>query len=288
MGKSQLGVMIEPHRILFVQIEKELNQYFLRFQEELPVEYDIYTEILEGGQPKRIAELTTKLTELFGRFEEKKIAVCLPMSGVRSVVAHLDLGLEPEEQAAELDLSATSFISDAEDYLLQPSKLETKEGDPFERHFLSLMPKRHLNRLRMLMLPTRKELNLVDLSHFGYQNLYERQFDRRGILELEQDYIVLSVLNYGLIESMVHIPITDGDDASYFALSELKAIHELRLLHLCGSRATDDAKTFIASACGIRTEMARYPANTILKRPTGNDAKFLAVFGCTAKALNYF
>lgn len=286
MNKTQLALSIEQRRLVLVEIEKDLNRYILRAQEEITFDFDFYSEVLEQGNSKAMADTTYKVLRLLPKFATKKLALCFNMGYAKSLLTHLERGLAPAEQQSEWNAHAASFISNHAEYLTQPIRLQNSDAEPYEKYFLQFLPKRHLTRLKMMILPARKDINLIDFSHFALQSLYDRQFDRRALLEIEENYLTFSVINLSLIESMVHLPLEAGSDAAYFALAQLKTASDLKLFNAAGEGATDSTLAFITGASGVKLMPAKLPTNTVLK--TAGGAPVLVAFGCALKALEYF
>lgn len=115
------------------------------------------------------------------------------------------------------------FLIEPDDYEVETVKLAVEPNMPFENYQLFFVPKRFLTRLQMLLLPSGKNIALVELSHIAVQSLYETKSEL-VLLELAKDYLAISKLINGVPTMFHHWTLEGETDIAYFTTNELKAL----------------------------------------------------------------
>ncbi|MDX2128292.1 MAG: hypothetical protein SFU91_04580 [Chloroherpetonaceae bacterium] len=293
MPHSQLSVSLERNSVTI--IDTTISSDFavkIEAQELLSTDYDIYSEIFERGNSKLILDLSTRLAEKLKRFKTDKVAVNLLMNGARCLTAQVDSDLTPVDFAAELEFEAEQFLSNPADFIAQPFKLSDHSHLPFENYALAFIPKRNLTRLQLLFSPIRKEINLIDVSHFSLVAACLMSHSQFILLELEPNYLAVSVARNGEISKVGYWELQSESDAAYFALREIKAIEEIKTqktafpILAAGSSGGGAARAFISNAAFVDVIGVVAPKSTI-NNPTLNASEIKAL-GSALTAAKYF
>ncbi len=288
MMKSQLSLSFEKHSILFVLVNQgDGSWYNVQQTAELKFDDDLYANLLDKGNAALMTHVSQKLSEILARASASRLSVCLNLSGAKCLNVQLDRALDAETFNQECKREAELFLRDPSEYIWQPIQLGDNQQSEFDTYLLVFLPKRYLTRLRMMLLASRKDVNLVDVSHISLQHLQMNPQMKHALLEIERDYVSLSTVMSSQIEAMKYWPLEVETDVAYFALSEIKKIAKGCPVSLVGSGVTDEIAAFVSSALKTPVQRAALPPNFVLSG-TDKPEKYLKAIGCAVKALSYF
>ncbi|KER10663.1 MAG: hypothetical protein HY22_02220 [[Candidatus Thermochlorobacteriaceae] bacterium GBChlB] len=288
MTKSQLSLSFEKHSILLVLVNQgDGSWYNVQQSVELKFDDDLYANLLDKGHTALMTHVSQKLSETLARVSTSRLSVCLNLSGAKCVTVQLDRALDAEAFNQECKREAELFLRDPSEYIWQPIQLSDGQPSEFDNYLLVFLPKRYLTRLRMMLLASRKDINLVDVSHISLQHLQMNPQMKHALLEIERDYVSLSTVMSTQIEAMKYWPLEVETDVAYFALSEIKKIAKGCPVSLVGSSVTDEIIGFVSSALKTPVQRATLPPNFVLSG-TDKPEKYLKAIGCAVKAMSYF
>jgi hypothetical protein len=289
MTKSQLSLSFEQRSILIVLVNQgDGSWYNVQQCTELKFDVDLYTELLDKGNTALMNQVSQTLSETLSKMNATKLSVCLNMSGAKCLDAQFERGLDAQDFNDECRREAESFLREPADYIWQPVQLSVGQTDDFDKYLMVFLPKRCLTRLRMLLLASHKDINLVDISHISLQHLQVNPQMKHALLEIERDYVALSAVMSSQIEAMKYWQLETETDVAYFALSEIKRIAKGCPVSLVGSGVTNEITSFVADALKMPVQKAALPQNFVMSAQTDKPEKYLKAIGCAVKAMSYF
>lgn len=284
---SQIGISIENSSICLAHVNRgEGGWHHVQECSELSFNANLYEDLLDKGHPKLVSEVTQKLTQALLRLAPKKIAACLNMTGAKCLPMQVEKNLPADVFEEECQAEASLFLNEPEDYIWQPVQVSGALNGKFEHYVLIFLPKRYLTRLKMLLLPSQKDINLIDVGHIALYHLQTNPNARVALLEIEPNYLVFSSLLMLNIEAISYVPLEAETDAAYFALSAIRNLPAPCPVSVIGSAASDDAISFIANATKMPVSRARLPKSLVVSEPVSAPEKYLKAIGCAVKAMS--
>lgn len=284
---SQIGISIEKNTIYLALVNRgESGWYHVQECGELVFNADLYEDLLDKGHPKLVAEVTQKLVQTLSKLASQKVAVCLNLTGVKALPIQLEKKLDEKTFDEECQHEAALFLVEPEEYIWQSVQVSNHHADLFEHYVLLFMPKRYLTRLKVLLLPTRKELNLIDVAHISLHHLQINSNTRAAILEMEPNYVALSTMLMPNIEHFSFSVLEAETDLAYFALSALRQLPSPCPISVVGSAASQEAIAFLGDATGFPILRAQLPKNFVVSAQIGNPERYLKAISGAVKALS--
>ncbi len=284
---THLSVLIESDRVILVQLTSSASGFTVSKVETIGSNSNIYQDILDKGDPKQLTDCSKIMAEKLSAYSETEMSVCLNMTGVKSVMASLNRHLSEEEFEEECQREAEAFLLESDEYEIEVVKLAVKPNAPFERYQLFFVPKRFLTRLQMLLLPSGKNISIVELSHIAVQSLYEAK-PQLVILELAKDYLAISKLTNGVPTMFHHWTLEAETDIAYFATNELKALGGKSPVCVFGSLTNESILGFIQEATGLTVQAASLPAGFSIQNEWVKELPLiLPLVGCAMKAAEF-
>ncbi len=260
--------------------------YHVQQCHELLFNADLYSDLLDKGHPKLVTEVTQKLSKALSQMMPKKVAVCLNLTGAKCLKIQVEKNLPADIFEEECQAEAALFLSEPDDYIWQPVQIGGAVNGKFEHYVLIFLPKRYLTRLRMLLMPARKEINLIDVGHIALHHLQIHPNMRVALLEIEPNYLAMSALLMPNIETLNCWTLEAETDAAYFALSALRKLPVSCPISLIGSAVTDEVIAFISSAVEVPVARAALPKNFVLDAQITEPEKYLKAMGGAVKAMS--
>lgn len=281
---THLSLLIESDRIHIAQLAPSANGFSISKIESIETKTNIYQEILDKGNPQQLTDCSKLIAEKLNAYSEKDISVCLNLIGVRSLTARFNRNLNEEEFEEECQREADAFLLEPDEYTIETVKLADEPNLPFETHLLFFVPKRFLTRLQMLLLPSEKNIALVELSHIAVQSLYEATSEL-VMLELGEGYLAISKLKSG-VPMMFHYWTLEAEtDIAYFATNELKALDGTSPVSVFGKLTNESILGFIQDATGLVVQAATLPAGFNIQNEWKKELPLiLPLIGCAMEA----
>ncbi|MCS7211540.1 MAG: hypothetical protein RMI34_07105 [Chloroherpetonaceae bacterium] len=284
---SQIGISFEKTAICLALVNRgESGWYHVQECSELAFNADLYVDLLDKGHPKLVSEVTQKLTQLLTKLSPQKVAVCLNLTGIKALPIQLEKQLDAEIFEEECRHEAALFLREPDDYVWQSVQVSSAQPDRFDRYVLLFMPARYLTRLKVLLLPTRKAINLIDVAHISLHHLQLNPQTRAAILELEPNYVALSTMLMPNFETFSFTPLNADTDLAYFALSAIQQLPSPCPISVVGSAATQETISFIAQATGLTILHASLPKNFVVSAQVGEPETYLKAISCAVKAMS--
>ncbi len=281
---TYLSLLIESDRIYVAQLVPSANGFSISKIEWIDVKTNIYQEILDKGNPKQLTDCSKLIAEKLSAYSETEMSVCLNLTGVKNLVACFNRNLDEEAFEEECQREAEAFLLEPDEYTLETVKLADEPNLPFEKQLLFFMPKRFLTRLQMLLLPSGKNIALVELSHIAVQSLYEATAEL-VLLELSEGYLAISKIINGLPTMFHHWSLEAETDIAYFATNELKALGEKTTVIAFGKLANESILGFIQNATGLTVQPAILPEGFRIQDELKKELPLiLPLLGCAMKA----
>lgn len=284
---THLSLLIETDRIIIVQLSPSANGFSVSNVDIIGAKTNLYEEILDKGNPKQLTEHSKIIAEKLSAHSETDISVCLNLTGVKSLTARFNRNLSEEEFEEECALEAEAFAQDPDEHVIETVKLADQPNAPFESHLLFFVPKRFLTRLQMLLLPSGKNISLVELSHIAVQSLYEAK-PKLALLELSEGYLAISKLVNGAPTMFRHWTLEAETDIAYFATNELKAFGDKSPVSVFGKLTNESILGFIQDATGLVVQTASLPAGFSVQNEWKKELPLiLPLVGCAMKAAQF-
>ncbi|MFN3386411.1 MAG: hypothetical protein ACK42Y_07460 [Candidatus Thermochlorobacter sp.] len=284
---SQIGISIEHTSIYLVHVNRgEGGWHHVQASSELTFNVDLYSDLLDKGHPKLVSEVTQKLTQVLSRLAPKKLAVCLNMTGAKCLPIQVEKNIPAEVFEEVCQAEAALFLNEPEDYIWQPVAVGNAFHGKFERYVLIFLPKRYLTRLKMLLLPSQKEINLIDVGHIALHHLQVHPNMRTALLEIEPDYVAFSSLLMPNLETITYTPLEVETDVAYFALSAIQTLSASCPISVIGSAVSDEVISLIADAAKVPVARATLPKNFVVSSQVDSPEKYLKAIGCAVKAMS--
>ncbi len=281
---THLSLLIESDRVILVQLTPSASGFAVSKVETIGSKTNIYQNILDKGDPKQLTDHSKIIAEKLSAYSEIDISVCLNLTGIKSVMAKLNRHLSEEEFEEECQREAEIFLIESDEYEIEAVKLADEPNAPFEKYQLFFVPKRFLTRLQMLLLPSGKNIAMVELSHIAVQSLYEAK-SQLAILELAKDYLAISKLTNGVPTMFHHWTLEAETDIAYFATNELKALGGKSPVSVFGSLTNESILRFIQEATGLAVQIASLPSGLIIQNEWVKELPLiLPLIGCAMKA----
>ncbi len=257
---THLSLLIESDRVILVQLTSSASGFAVSKLETIDAKTNIYQNILDKGDPKQLTDCSRIIAEKLSAYSETEISVCLNMTGVKSVMGRFNRNLNEKEFEEECRREAEAFLLEPDHYEMEIVKLADEPNMPFESYQLFFVPKRFLTRLQILLLPSGKNIALVELSHIAVQSLYENASELI-MLELSEGYLAISRLLNGKPTVFRYWTLGAEADIAYFATNELKALGAKSLVSVFGKLTNESLVEFIREATKLRVEVASLPAS---------------------------
>ncbi len=281
---THLSLLIETERILIVQLMPSARGFSVSKIETIDVKANIYQDVLDKGDPKQLTECSKIIAEKLGAYSESDISICLNLTDVKSVTARFNRNLSEEEFEEECAREAEAFLREPEEYVTETVKLADEPNAPFESYLLFFVPKRFLTRLRMLLLPSGKNIALVELSHIAVHSLYETEA-QLVLLELGEGYLAISKIINGEPTVFHYWTLEAETDIAYFATNELKALGRTSPVGVFGKLTSESILGFIQDATGFAVQTASLPTGFNIQDEWKKELPLiLPLFGCAMKA----
>lgn len=256
---THLSLLLETRRALLVQLSPTATGFGVSKVDSIDATVDLYRDLLDRGDPKSMAEFSQTLAQKLRAYSETDIFACLNLIGVKSLTARFNRNLSEEEFAEECALEAKAFLRDPDECAIESLKLAEPPNAPFENHLLFFAPKRFLTRLQMMLLPSGKNVALIELSHVAALSLYQARSNFVA-LELGEGYLAISKLTGGTPSVFKHWTIEAETDIAFFATKELKALSGATAVSVFGKLANDSVLGFLRDATGLTIQAATLPA----------------------------
>lgn len=289
MPKEQLSLSFEKHTVTVLHVvQSDDGQYSIEGCQTRKFPFDLYADVLEGGQSKGMLTVMNELSPILSRFETPRLSVCVNMDRTKCLDSHINRNLSPDDFAYECEDEASKFLRDPSDYNWKTIRLKETSDAPYEKHLLVFMPKRFLTRLEMIILPCQKEINLIDGSHMSLQNLYRGSGEKRILIELEEHYMAISLFDSACTESFSYWNLSSETDAAYFTLTELRKLDTSVPICITGASANRDVIQFLSSVIEKQIEPVTIPKTISIKCRFDDSPRNLKALGCAIKALSEF
>jgi hypothetical protein len=284
---SQIGISIERTSVRLAHVNRgETGWYYVQCCDELLFNADLYSDLLDKGYPKLVSEVTQKLSKAILQLTPQKVAVCLNLTGAKFLKIQVEKNLPEALFEEECQAEAALFLRQPNDYIWQAVQVSSALNGKYEHYVLVFLPRRYLTRLRMLLLPLRKEINLIDIGHIAMHYLQSHTNKRMVLLEIEPNYLALSSSSIPNIETLNYWTLEAETDAAYFALTALRKLPAPSSISLIGSAITDDVISFIQNAVKVPVTRAILPKNFVLDAQITEPEKYLKAIGCAVKAMS--
>lgn len=284
---THLSLLIESDQVLIVQLTSSASGFSISKLETIDARTNIYQEILDKGDPKQLTDCSKIIAEKLSAYSETEMSVCLNMTGVKSVMGRFNRNLTEEEFEEECRREAEAFLLEPDDYEMETVKLAVEPNMPFESYQLFFVPKRFLTRLQMLLLPSGKNIAMVELSHIAVQSLYESASELI-MLELAEGYLAVSKIVNG-VPTMFHQWTLEAEpDIAYFATNELKALGGKSRVSVFGKLTNESILGFIREATGLAVQAASLPAGFVIEEMFQGDLpRILPLIGCAIEVAEF-
>jgi hypothetical protein len=283
---GQLALSIGKHHIHIAELLTEDKRSFgVMFQEELTFQENLYTELLDKGNPKVIKDVAARLSEILSRSELSEVSVCINMTGAKCLTTHFNRDLDNENFEDECDQEAAIFLRDPDDYVCEPMRLDDATIAPFESYCLVFTPKRFMTRLKMILLPSRKTLHSVEFSHAAMQHLFQRDARKDVLVECESDYLAVSQ-SAPAMQQFKYWKLDAETDMAYFTLSELKNLKAVQMIYAVGDNVGESFLSFISSTLGRSVERLAIPNYIFFQAKPAAPERYLQSISCAVKAID--
>ncbi len=284
---THLSVLIDSDRVLITQLTPLASGFSIAKLESIHAPANIYQEILDKGDPKHLAECSKLLADTLNAYPQTDVSVCLNLTGVKSLVACFNRNLNEAEFQEECTREAEAFLRDCDEYEIETVKFADEPNLPFEKHLLFFVPKRFLTRLQMLLLPSGKNIVLVELSHVAIQSLYGAM-PELVVLELSEAYLSISKLTHGAPILFRYWTLETETDIAYFVANELKALGGKSPVSLFGKLINENLLGFIQDTTGVVVQPALLPDGFSVQSAWKKELPLLLpLFGCAMKAAEF-
>jgi hypothetical protein len=270
IGKSQINILLlEPDSDNHVTVTRCTK---------IQTDYDITQDVFRNGNSKAMTDLSGKIAAAITAMPAQKLAVTLDMNALKFLEVYEDPSLTDVELKADFAWHAANFLDQPETMIVESCRLES-DGKA-NKYALIFVPKIFIARLRLLVFPSRKKLNLIDTSHFSLQELHTN--GRDALVHLTPTTMTLSLMNNDRPVSVKNISIENESDAAYFIIRELQEQKDIEKVYLQGSAAIEE---FVSQVVGLEVHHLSVPQNVTMPPETQDDTSFLEGLGCGLKAL---
>ncbi len=289
MNKSQLSLSIENNAMYLVHmVLDDDGQHSILSKHEFTYGFDIYTDVLDTGSSKGMITVMNDLLPTLNQYQAEQISVSVNINHTKCVVSYVDEDLDSEMFKQECQDEAAKFLTTPEDYSWQAVPLKNGSGNPYQTVLLVFMPKRFINRLQMMILPSGKKINMIDGSHMALQSLLFKVHEPVALMEIEKNYLALSILENNQTESISYWSLNSETDIAYFAISELKKHSRYQTIFSTGSASTKDSMEFISNSLQKKVIPMPFPESVYMECAQQDCEKYFKAVGAGIKALNQY
>jgi|GEM_PF-2272724 len=289
MSKSQLSLGIEPNAMYLVQLElDDEGKIHVHSKHEFKFGFDLYTEVLQTGRSKGMISVMNDLIPALGQYATEYISITINVNYTKWLVSYIEKDLDSTLFKQCCDDEASKFLSQPSDYSWQAIPLNDCNSNPYDTVMMVFMPKRFINRLQMMILPSGKKINLIDGSHMSLHSLLPGNDEPFGLLEIEKDYMALSLIQENGPHYMSYRTLSSEADLAYHAITELNKYQDFKTILSTGEASSSESMKFISSTLQKEMHELKFPENIQIDCSAKDCSKYYKAIGSGIKALNVF
>ncbi len=289
MNKSQLSLSIEANAIYLVNLEvDDEGQFCVQSKHEFKFGFDLYSDVLETGRSKGMISVINDLVPALSQYPSENISVTININRTKCLVSYLEKDMASDHYKQVCMDEASKFLTAPDDYTWQTIPLNDEMNNPYNTVLLVFMPKRYLNRLQMMILPSGKTINLVDSSHMSLQTLLYQHEEPLALLEIEKNYLAMSFLHQNQAEQIAYWPLSSETDIAYYSINQLQKNTNFQTILSTGGACSKDSMDFLSNALQKEVHELTLPDDIKLNCTMNDTANYLKAIGSGIKAIKEF
>ncbi len=289
MNKSQLSLSIEANAIYLVNLEvDDQGQFCVQSKHEFKFGFDLYSDVLETGRSKGMISVINDLVPALSQYPSENISVTININRTKCLVSYLEKDMASDHYKQVCMDEASKFLTAPDDYTWQAVPLNDEMNNPYNTVLLVFMPKRYLNRLQMMILPSGKTINLVDSSHMSLQTLLYKHVEPLALLEIEKNYLAMSFLHQNQAEQISYWPLSSETDIAYYSINQLQKNTNFQTILSTGGASSKDSMDFLSNALQKEVHELTLPDDIKLNCTMNDTANYLKAIGSGIKAIKEF